>query len=285
LKYGSYMALASAHHPQTDGQTEVLNSLIEQMLRAYVFADRSSWAKFLPELAFSYNSSVHTSTMKRPDELLYGYRPQMRRVVKMFEPGDQVLVNAHSLKLVETEGTGKKLVQRMIGPFEVMERINPLVYRLRLPDNYPMNPVLNMTHLRPYRPSPEQFGERTALPFTRDVTAATEENEVEAILGHRLSGRKTGNRRIYWVKWKDFDITEESIIDYIYLMPTLYLFIPLIVSFIISHIWILNLEFIFWILLLFQSTLHIYYTRSRSTRDLLTPATSPSDQQFSPSRT
>jgi hypothetical protein len=34
--YRSVMALSSSHHPQTDSQTEVLNVLIEQMLRAYV---------------------------------------------------------------------------------------------------------------------------------------------------------------------------------------------------------------------------------------------------------
>nr|GAT48031.1 TY3B-TY3B protein [Mycena chlorophos] len=38
-QYGSKMALSSAHHPQTDGQTEILNALIEQMLRAYVAGD------------------------------------------------------------------------------------------------------------------------------------------------------------------------------------------------------------------------------------------------------
>ena len=37
--FGSVMALASSHHPQTDGQTEILNATIEQMLRAYVAED------------------------------------------------------------------------------------------------------------------------------------------------------------------------------------------------------------------------------------------------------
>lgn len=50
------------------------------------------------------------------------------------EVGDLVLVNPHTLKLVEVEGTGKKLVQKTIGPFKVMEHINPVVYCLQLPD-------------------------------------------------------------------------------------------------------------------------------------------------------
>ncbi|EPS94953.1 hypothetical protein FOMPIDRAFT_34386, partial [Fomitopsis schrenkii] len=63
---------------------------------------------------------------------------------EQFEVGSQVLVNPHSLELVDVQGTGKKLVQRMLGPFEVQARINPLVYKLALPDTYPMNPVINI---------------------------------------------------------------------------------------------------------------------------------------------
>ena len=70
-----------------------------------------------------------------------------------------MLVNPHTLKLVEVEGTGQKLVQRMIRPFEVMERINPNVYRLRLPDSYPMHPVINIEHLKKYRESPSEFSD------------------------------------------------------------------------------------------------------------------------------
>jgi hypothetical protein len=70
------MALSSSHHPQTDGQTEVLNALIEQMLRAYVASDRDSWARWLSETARAYNSSVHSSTGYTPDFLLMGYQPR-----------------------------------------------------------------------------------------------------------------------------------------------------------------------------------------------------------------
>jgi hypothetical protein len=211
--YGADMVLSSSHHPQTDGQMEVLNATIEQMLRAFVAGDRTSWARWLSEAAHSYNSSVHSSTQYTPDFLLMGYQPRTvtsvlvlsvdpvngpfmasqkaedyvamieshrkrardslvlaqerqakaynkgRRAVQEFKPGDLALVNPHTLKLVDVEGTGRKLVQRTIGPFEVMERINPLVYRLRLPDNYPIHPVFNLSHLRKYTQSDPMFGD------------------------------------------------------------------------------------------------------------------------------
>ena len=70
------MALSSAHHPQTDGQTEILNAMIEQMLHAYVSSDKENWSSWLSVLAYSYNSSMHLSTKYSPNFLLMGYNPR-----------------------------------------------------------------------------------------------------------------------------------------------------------------------------------------------------------------
>jgi hypothetical protein len=133
-----------------------------------------------------------------------------RQPMEELQPGDLALVNPHTLKLVDVKGTGKKLVQKTIGPFEVMEKINPLVYRLRLPDNYPMHSIFNLAHLRKYRSSDLRFGERTTLPPTRDILNVNKEYEVEAILGHRLTKHKDGNHRMYLVRWRGFDPSEDS---------------------------------------------------------------------------
>ena len=45
--HGPKMALSSSHHPQTDGQMEILNATIEQMLQAYVHKDQASWSDWL----------------------------------------------------------------------------------------------------------------------------------------------------------------------------------------------------------------------------------------------
>jgi hypothetical protein len=71
------MALSSAHHPQTDRQTEVLNATIEQMLRAYVASDHSSWSEWLSIIGHAYNSAVHSSTLYLPNFVLMGYKPQI----------------------------------------------------------------------------------------------------------------------------------------------------------------------------------------------------------------
>ncbi|KAG6917886.1 hypothetical protein DXG01_000495 [Tephrocybe rancida] len=50
-----------------------------------------------------------------------------RRPIVEFEEGDWALVNPHTLELVDVKGTGRKLVQQNIGPFEVLEKVNPML--------------------------------------------------------------------------------------------------------------------------------------------------------------
>jgi hypothetical protein len=51
------LKFSSAYHPQTDGQTERTNQVLEDMLRACGLLHGSSWDKSLPYAEFSYNNS------------------------------------------------------------------------------------------------------------------------------------------------------------------------------------------------------------------------------------
>src|SRR3954447_1929592 len=66
------LALSTAFHPQTDGQTERANRTIEQMLRNYVAYKQDDWDKYLVYAEFAYNNAVQTSTGYSPFKLLYG---------------------------------------------------------------------------------------------------------------------------------------------------------------------------------------------------------------------
>jgi hypothetical protein len=63
---------SSACHPETDGQTERTNQILEDMLRACALKYRKSWAKSLPYTEFSYNNSYQASIKMAPYEVLYG---------------------------------------------------------------------------------------------------------------------------------------------------------------------------------------------------------------------
>ena len=67
--------LSSAYHPQTDGQTERVNGILEQYLRMYCNYAQDDWAAYLPYAEFSYNNAVQDSIKKSPFEANYGFHP------------------------------------------------------------------------------------------------------------------------------------------------------------------------------------------------------------------
>jgi hypothetical protein len=62
----------TAYHPQTDGQIERTNQVLEDMLRACALQHGSSWDKSLPYAEFSHNNSYQASLKMSPFEALYG---------------------------------------------------------------------------------------------------------------------------------------------------------------------------------------------------------------------
>jgi len=70
--------LSTAYHPQTDGQSEVLNRVIEDYLRAYSSEDQTVWARLLPLAQFAYNNSRNYTTGMSPNRLLFGFDCNIR---------------------------------------------------------------------------------------------------------------------------------------------------------------------------------------------------------------
>jgi hypothetical protein len=63
---------SSAYHSQMDGQTERVNQILEDMLRACALKDSKSWDKCLPYAEFSCNNSYQKILKMPPIEVLYG---------------------------------------------------------------------------------------------------------------------------------------------------------------------------------------------------------------------
>jgi transposase InsO family protein len=66
------LRFSTAYHPQTDGQIERTNQVLEDMLRACAIQYGTNWDKCLPFAEFSYNNSYQASLKKSPFEALYG---------------------------------------------------------------------------------------------------------------------------------------------------------------------------------------------------------------------
>jgi transposase InsO family protein len=69
---GTKLICSSTYHPQTDGQTERVNQIVEDMLRACIIHFDKSWDKCLALVEFSYNNSYQASLKMAPFDALYG---------------------------------------------------------------------------------------------------------------------------------------------------------------------------------------------------------------------
>ncbi|MBW0493219.1 hypothetical protein O181_032934 [Austropuccinia psidii MF-1] len=58
--------LSTAHHPETDGQTERVDQILEQYLWIYVSYHQDDWNTWLPLAELAYNNSDHSSPKKSP---------------------------------------------------------------------------------------------------------------------------------------------------------------------------------------------------------------------------
>jgi hypothetical protein len=69
--------MSSGNHPETDGQTEVMNRITLQVLRSLIRPDQRDWDLRLPRVESAYNSSVHPATARTPQSLQFGWKPRM----------------------------------------------------------------------------------------------------------------------------------------------------------------------------------------------------------------
>ncbi|KAJ7960281.1 Ty3/gypsy retrotransposon protein [Quillaja saponaria] len=72
---GVKLQLSTAYHPQTDGQTEVLNRCLETYLRCMTGEQPKQWAKWVSLAEYWYNSSFHSAIQTTPYQAVYGQPP------------------------------------------------------------------------------------------------------------------------------------------------------------------------------------------------------------------
>ena len=70
---GTKLKFSTAFHPQTDGQTEVVNRSLGNLLRCLVGEANRNWDSILPVAQLAYNSSVNRSIGASPFEVVHGY--------------------------------------------------------------------------------------------------------------------------------------------------------------------------------------------------------------------
>jgi hypothetical protein len=102
---GTHLIHSSAYHPQADGQTERVNQILKDMLRACVMEHSGSWDKNLSWAEFSYNNNYQKSLKMAPFEALYGRK--CRTPLNWIEPGEKAIFGPDIV--VEAEATVRRI--------------------------------------------------------------------------------------------------------------------------------------------------------------------------------
>ncbi|GJV53178.1 putative reverse transcriptase domain-containing protein [Tanacetum coccineum] len=126
---GTRLDMSMAYHPQTDGQSEHTIKTLEDMLRTY-------------NLDFRGKSVVRQFCGLRLEKKNY---TDKRRKPLEFSVGDYVLLKVSPWNGVVRFGKKGKLAPRFVGPFEIVEKVGPVAYRLDLPEEF--NGVHDTFHL------------------------------------------------------------------------------------------------------------------------------------------
>ncbi|XP_058219425.1 uncharacterized protein LOC131329998 [Rhododendron vialii] len=198
---GTNLLFSTAYHPQTDGQSERTIQILEDMLQACVMDFRGSWEDHLPLVEFAYNNSYQSSIEMAPYEALYG-RP-CRSSVCWTELGKAMLVGLDLIKetsesmraipqrLLEAQkrttehvsprrglphfGQKGKLSPHFIGPFDIIEKIGEVAYRLALPPRLlGVHDVFHVSMLQKYEPDLSHILEWSTLELEADASYGEE---------------------------------------------------------------------------------------------------------------
>jgi len=96
---GTSLSMSTAYHPQSDGQTERVNQVMEDMLRMYCLEQPTKWYEYLPLVEFAYNNTFHSSIGMTPFSALYGQ--EVVSPVTWYDPVGRVEVSKQMLETME----------------------------------------------------------------------------------------------------------------------------------------------------------------------------------------
>nr|GEY02171.1 putative ribonuclease H-like domain-containing protein [Tanacetum cinerariifolium] len=120
---GTRLDMSIAYHPETDGQSERTIQTLEDMLRAYAIDFGKGWVNHFPLKSYA----------------------DLKRKPMEFQVGDKVMLKFSPWKGVVRFGKRGKLNPRYIGPFNVLERVGDVAYKLDLPEE--LSRVYNTFHV------------------------------------------------------------------------------------------------------------------------------------------
>ncbi|GKV48019.1 hypothetical protein SLEP1_g54860 [Rubroshorea leprosula] len=186
---GTQLKLSTTYHPQIDGQFERTIQVLEDMLRAFIkmapyealYGKRCKtpicWEKvgcgrvMRPNFVQQTTEKVKLiqQRLKVAQDRQKSYADNRRRPLE-FEVGDRVFLKVSPTKGVYRFGLKGKLSLRYIGPFEILERVGEVAYRIALPPELSnVHNVFHVSVLRKYEPDPSHVINYEPLELKEDL--------------------------------------------------------------------------------------------------------------------
>uniref|UniRef100_A0A0W0GCL2 Putative reverse transcriptase-rnase h-integrase n=1 Tax=Moniliophthora roreri TaxID=221103 RepID=A0A0W0GCL2_MONRR len=215
-------SMSTAFHPQTDGETKRVNQEIEAYLRVFCSKEQTQWKEYLPLAKFVHNNRTHSVLKKSPFFMMMGYHPcpiptiferttilsveeqlqELKRIreettsllelarqqmiqrekqkLDMFRKGQKVWLEAKNLAMGYLP---KKLAPKREGPFEILEVLGLVTYKLDLLHQWKIHSVFHAALLSLFKET-KTHGPSSMEP-PPDLIEGFKEYEVEAVIEHR----------------------------------------------------------------------------------------------------
>ncbi|GAU12466.1 hypothetical protein TSUD_229990, partial [Trifolium subterraneum] len=115
---GTQLKMSSAYHPESDGQTEVVNRCLETYLRCFVADQPKTWALWVHWAEYWFNTNFHTATDKTPFEIVYGRSPP--KLTRWLQ--GEVRMEAVQRDLIDRDEALRQLRHQLLRSQERMKR-------------------------------------------------------------------------------------------------------------------------------------------------------------------
>jgi hypothetical protein len=235
---GMELTPSTIYHPQTDGQTEIVNKWVEGYLRNYVAGQQKAWVRWLHLGEYCYNTTQHMSIGMSPFRALYSYDPlsfveiafgdsrapmvqdwiqQSQDILRELKDHlqraqNQQKVQADKYRVDCTFEVGDlvylrlKLQPRFFGHYRVSRRIGAVAYELELPQGSKIHNVFHVSclkkalgqHVRPIEALPPMDEEGQLVLIPEEVLEVREK---------RLRNRSI---KEYLIRWKNLPIEDAT---------------------------------------------------------------------------
>jgi hypothetical protein len=199
------LATSTIYHPQTDGQTKIVNKWVEGYLRNYVGGKQHTWVRWLHMGEYFYNTNYHMSIRMSLFRALYGYdAPSFMEIVfgdnrvprakEWVEESQRILQSVReNLQLAQNQqkiyadrhrvepyrqsslkrSGAKKLKSKLYGPYKVIRRIGEVAYELKLSEGSKIHNVFHVSCLK------KAGGQQVSI--SKELPPLDEEGQLELV--------------------------------------------------------------------------------------------------------